>query len=219
MHPILYSFRRCPYAIRARMALYCLGHRVELREVVLKNKPEQMLTASAKGTVPVLILPEAVIDESIEIMQWAMDNLVSTPLFGASETPLSENALIQENDFHFKPILDRYKYFERYPEFTQAVYLEQALPFLRSLNKLIATHNGFLDGGAFTAVDAAIFPFIRQFAHSDMAKFSALELPELQRWLRHCLDLPMFNHVMKKYPAWSVEQSNAIDFGDDGLIA
>lgn len=213
MIPILYSFRRCPYAIRARVALHYAGQQVELREVILKHKPEQMLAASAKATVPILVLDDRVIDESVEIMQWALQMNDPSGWLCGSDGSLVEHELVKQNDFEFKPILDRYKYFERSPEQSQDAYLQQAVPFLEQLTALIIENNGFLAGRSFSGVDAAVFPFIRQFAHADLAKFNDLGLPELRMWLNWCLDSTFFSNVMNKYSAWSQEEDNSVKFG------
>ena len=168
MLPILYSFRRCPYAIRARLALNVSDIAIELREVVLRNKPESLLTASPKGSVPVLILPDGfVIDESWDIMLWALHQ--SDP-----EGWLGENAayvniakpLIIKNDSTFKYYLDRYKYPDRYPEHSQIYYRTQAEIFLQELEFRLNAST-YLFGDTMSIADAGILPFIRQFASVD----------------------------------------------------
>ena len=135
MLPILYSFRRCPYAIRARMALHYAGVQVELREILLRDKPASMLAASTKGTVPVLILPEGtVLDESYDVMRWALEQYDPDGWWSDSlGTKISE--LIQGNDGKFKIHLDHYKYFDRYPEQSMEYYRSQAETFLAILEK------------------------------------------------------------------------------------
>lgn len=199
MLPVLYSFRRCPYAIRARMALAYAGVEVELREVVLRNKPAAMLQVSPKGTVPVMVLPNGtVIDESIDIMRWAL--AIHDPdkwrLAGAAA-----DTLIEMNDFEFKPVLDRYKYSDRYPEFTHAEYSEQAKPFLLQLEVQLGDSE-FLFGPSPGFADVALFPFIRQFAFVNKAAFDRLPFTRLQKWLAYFLGMPLFLDVMSKYPVW-----------------
>ncbi len=203
--PILYSFRRCPYAIRARLAIRKSGISVVLREVLLKEKPDEMLRVSAKATVPVLVIENSdkamtVIDESLDIMRWALsfsDPDKWLPMQGGEEII----QLIEQNDFEFKPSLDRYKYFERYPERTQDQYLDEAMHFLERLEENLGNNN-FLVTNAITLADVAIFPFIRQFAMVDRSRFESLPLPKLQNWLEFWLSQPLFIDSMAKYPQW-----------------
>lgn len=197
--PYLYSFRRCPYAIRARLGILFANLEVELREVSLKDKPEEMLKISPKGTVPVLDLGAQVIDESLDIIKWALhqsdsSNLLKTDLPKAYE-------LIKENDNEFKYWLDRYKYFVRFPEQTQAEYLIKCEVFLQKLEKLL-TNNKYLMGEHITIADIAIMPFLRQFSSVDKNIFHELPYPFLQDWLKLWLDKPQFKTVMVKYKPW-----------------
>ena len=211
--PRLYSFRRCPYAMRARLGLLFAGQEVELREVVLKNKPAQMLAISPKGTVPVLELVEeggserSVIDESREIVEWALrqndpQGLLNTDL-------VSANALIDQNDKEFKHWLDRYKYADRHPELTQSEYRQRGEVFLQVLEQLLAK-NRYLLGTDISIADIGIMPFVRQFAHVDQEVFYSLPYPNLQRWLREWLELPAFQQVMVKFQPWQA--------GDEGRV-
>lgn len=203
MLPVLYSFRRCPYAMRARLALYTSGVTVELREVALRDKPASMLAASPKGSVPVLVLLDGcVIDESWEIMQWALHQhdpdgwLGKNDCYADAATPL-----IIENDTTFKNHLDRYKYADRYPEHPQIYYRSAAEIFLQQLeNRLRATH--FLLGDAMSIADVAIYPFIRQFSEVDKNWFAQAPYSSLQRWLEIFLGSERFAAVMKKCPVW-----------------
>ncbi len=210
--PILYSFRRCPYAMRARLAIAIAQQAVELREVVLKNKPPELIKASSKATVPVLVDDQCVIDESLQIMQWALARNDPEQWLSAVDGDVTEHHLVKEHDESFKPILDKYKYFDRYPEFSQDEYFVQALPFLKKLDACLQQHQGYLAAAQFSALDAAIFPFIRQFAHCDKAKFDEVSLPALKTWLEGCLQKPIFTAIMKKYPAWSAELNNHVNF-------
>lgn len=204
--PILYSFRRCPYAIRARLALACAGIRCELREVVLRDKPAQMLAVSAKGTVPVLHVghdgtqpvAQRVIAESLDIMLWALQQLDPEHWLGCEERAM---ALIGRNDGEFKWALDRYKYADRYPEKTAEEYREMAGPFLRTLDASLQ-HSAGLVADRSTLADAAIFPFVRQFSMVDPAWFAASGYKALQRWLSDWLASDLFAAVMTKYPPW-----------------
>lgn len=209
MRPILYSFRRCPYAMRARMAIYKSGVQCELREVILKNKPQAMLDISPKGTVPVLQLADGVIDESIDIMRWALSLNKST------DNTVSEldHELVVNNDGPFKQSLDRYKYFERYPEASQQRYFEQAnLTLLNLESSLIENESGhyFLLSDESSAIDLAIFPFIRQLAFVDKPFFDQLMLPKLQSWLAWHIKSDLFNGIMLKHSAWSQEQTETV---------
>ncbi len=200
--PVLYSFRRCPYAIRGRMALAKAGIQWEHREVSLKNKPPEMLALSAKGTVPVLVLPDGtVIDESLDVMLWALDsNDPDDWLQGDTQTTLQ---LIYQNDFEFKPKLDKYKYHVRHPEFSQQEYRQQADPFLSLLNSQLNNNDG---GGLVidtpTLADVAIFPFVRQFAGVDRKWFDSSEFGRLAKWLAEWEKNVNFLDVMQKYDVW-----------------
>ena len=201
MLPTLYSFRRCPYAIRARMTIAYAGVSVELREVVLKNKPAEMLAISPKGTVPVLQLPGGeVIDESYEVMLWALNQYDPD---GWWDDDLAESvvALIEENDFSFKTHLDHYKYADRHPEHPAEVYRSQAESFLQTLEEKLTRHQ-YLLRDTVSFADVAIFPFIRQFAFVDKVWFGDLPYPKLQQWLSEFLDSEQFISVMKKMTPW-----------------
>ncbi|UZE96429.1 glutathione S-transferase [Alkalimarinus alittae] len=202
--PVLYSFRRCPYAMRARMALSYSGVKVALREIELKNKPLELLTASAKGTVPVLILPDGqVIDESRDIMLWALAQNDPDNWMPALNSVLYKEAisLIDQNDGEFKGYLDRYKYADRYPEHPEAHYRSQGELFLAELDARLQTSQ-YLLGEQLSVADIAIMPFIRQFAHVDMAWFRQTQYAALQTWLDLLLASTLFNRIMEKYKPW-----------------
>ncbi|MDO9104662.1 MAG: glutathione S-transferase [Methylovulum sp.] len=196
--PVLYSFRRCPYAIRARMAIAYADVSVTLRDVDLKHKPEHLLVISPKATVPVLQLQNGVvIDESLAIMQWALaqhdpDNWLSSPQ--------DAYQLIEWNDGDFKYYLDRYKYADRYPEFPASHYRQQAELFLSELEQRLRSAR-HLCGSSFALADAAIFPFIRQFANVDNHWFEHSRYPALNIWLSRLLNSVWFNAVMGKFHA------------------
>lgn len=191
--PILYSFRRCPYAIRARMALKYSGIAVEIREVKLNNKPQQMLDYSAKGTVPVLILDnDKVIDESLDIMLWAISQHDSN-----NWRVEGFEQLIDENDNVFKKHLDQYKYSIRYPEHSKEYYRQQGEIFLQQLEQRLEKHK-YLLCEQITIADVAIFPFIRQYAHVDKQWFDQTPYRQLQSWLNEFLQSDLFHAVMKK---------------------
>jgi glutathione S-transferase len=197
--PILYSFRRCPYAMRARLALVVGRTRCELREVRLRAKPPSMLAASPKGTVPVLMLADGtVIDQSLEIMRWALAN--SDPEHWLAR---DDRALIAANDGDFKHDLDRYKYPERHGADPLA-HRERGLEFLRELNARL-TSGGQLCGSARGLADAAIMPFVRQFAAVEPDWFGNQPLPHLQCWLRGHLASDLFNAIMTRPSPWAPE--------------
>jgi glutathione S-transferase len=200
---ILYTFRRCPYAIRARLAAYASGAAVELREVSLRNKPESMLSASAKGSVPVLVLPDGcVIDESWDIMLWALHRHDPEGWMGNNDCYVDVAIpLVTENDTVFKSSLDRYKYADRYPERPQIHYRSDAERFLLKLEMRLR-ETQYLLGDMMSIADVAIFPFIRQFAEVDKHWFAQAPYPSLQRWLKNILDSEHFTAVMKKYAVW-----------------
>ncbi|WP_460949043.1 glutathione S-transferase [Pseudomonas marginalis] len=192
---LLYSFRRCPYAMRARLALRYSGVPVRIVEVSLKAKPAEMLTLSPKGTVPVLSVDGEVIDESLAIMQWALaqhdpDNW----LLGGDPVVL---ALVAENDQGFKYHLDRYKYAERYPEQPMEHYRAEGEVFLQKLEGLL-TGRAYLLADHPSLADMALAPFVRQFAHVDRDWFAAAPYPRLQQWLERFLQSPLFVGVMAK---------------------
>lgn len=200
--------------MRARLAIAVAQQNVELREVVLKHKPAALIAVSPKATVPVLVLEDQIIDESIDIMLWALQRRdPDNWLAGCPEGP-QRHPLVFANDQRFKPILDKYKYFDRHPEQSQEFYLQQALPYLQSLEEALEKNEGYLAASNFSFVDAALFPFIRQFANCDVAKFEALELSRLSDWLERCLNSDLFMSIMKKFPQWSPELNNGIEFPD-----
>lgn len=204
--PVFYSFRRCPYAIRARMVINYCGIPVELREVLLSNKPKDMLAASSKGTVPVLVLPSGtVLDESLDIIRWAFDQ-VSSDLnkldFRLCDyISQSGTNLIELNDGMFKRALDGYKYWQRFPEKSQQQHRSEAEQFLKQLEALLGVHQ-FLLSEHPSLVDIVIFPFIRQFAFVDKDWFDQSCYPLLQNWLQHFLESKFFLSAMAKYPVW-----------------
>ncbi len=194
--PILYSFRRCPYAMRARMAVAVSKTPVRLREILLKDKPAEMLAASAKGTTPVLIDGDEVIDESLGVMAWAL----------AKRDPEGwlaheSNALVAENDGAFKHHLDRYKYSTRYEGADREAHRDEAMAFIEKLEARLAT-SAYLGADKRTLPDIAIFPFIRQFRIADEAWFDAAPVPHVHAWLKGLMASDLFQSAMKKYPLW-----------------
>ncbi|MGC4060854.1 MAG: glutathione S-transferase [Aquabacterium sp.] len=196
--PVLYSFRRCPYAIRARLALKQSQVAFELREVALRDKPADMLALSPKGTVPVLHLPDGrVLEQSLDIMRWALAQhdpdgwLTQAP-------PDAMQALIDTNDLRFKPLLDRYKYPERHPGHTQDAWREQAVALmLAPLDQRLRTTRCLL-GEHISLADMALLPFVRQFAQVDRAWWDDAAPPALRQWLDTLLGSALFQAVMAK---------------------
>ena len=195
----LYSFRRCPYAMRARMALRYSAVAVDIVEVSLKAKPAEMLALSNKGTVPVLNADGRVIDESLAIMHWALaqndpqDWLLKDDPAGQAQI----TALIEANDQVFKVHLNRYKYAERYPEQPMEVYRAQGEVFLRQLDEWLQGREYLLAAHPSLA-DVALLPFVRQFAHVDREWFTQTPYVRLQDWLQRFLESDLFTGVMQK---------------------
>lgn len=207
--PILYSFRRCPYAIRARLAIAQSTLSIELREIILRNKPEQLLTLSPKGTVPVLLLKNGkVIDESLSIMNWALTHSDKENwLKNGSQQDILH--LIHWNDNEFKYFLDRYKYSDRYPENSKQYFRDKAGIFLLQLEKRLEKHS-FLCGRNCSLADIAIFPFIRQFANVDYDWFQKSKYRNTNLWLIRQTESPLFISVMNKYPEWQANKEKLI---------
>jgi glutathione S-transferase len=197
--PILYSFRRCPFAIRARMALVYAGIRVELREVKLSDMPESMLRLSPKATVPVLVLAGGrVIDESLDVMLWSLSQADPCQWLAADAT---SRQLIRRCDDDFKALLDCYKYADRHPRLSQLEHRVRAEPFLQELDQLLSCH-AFITDRQCRLADVAIFPFIRQFAGVDAPWFAQCEYAALRGWLNTMQDSELFKRVMQKHSFW-----------------
>jgi glutathione S-transferase len=199
--PILYSFRRCPYAMRARMALAVSAQAVEHREILLRDKPAAMLTASPKGTVPVLILPSGqVLDESLDIMLWALNRSDPQSWLQPEEGDMSDmRALIAQCDGPFKQALDAYKY-ARTPE-AQEPPRALATDFMVQL-EIRLNANAFLFGTRLALADAAVMPFVRQFAAVQPGWFSEQPWPRLQGWLVRMTRSAWFEDSMQKREVW-----------------
>ena len=206
VHQILYSFRRCPYAIRARMVLSYMEVSVELREVLLNERPQSLYKISSKGTVPVLLLKDGkVLDESLDIMRWAIKQ-GEQKLY---EDKLNEqNQLIKYNDIKFKYWLDKYKYHVRYLEHSREYYQRKCSKTLAGYDMRLR-ENAYLMGDRIRLADIAIFPFIRQCANVDQNWFNN-KYPNLNRWLEIWKQSRVFKSVMMKYNQWKL--------GDELLI-
>lgn len=210
MLPILYSFRRCPYAMRARMGLFVSGQRVELREVDLRDKPDAMVAASPKATVPVLVMPSGdVIDQSIDILRWALAR--NDPKGWLDYAELARG-IVEQADGPFKTALDRYKYYTRYEDADPVAERAKALAILQEWDAMIGGKGCFF-GEQSGLADYAIFPFVRQFANHDRIWFDAQKIPHIHRWLESHLNHKIFRDIMKKYPKWH-QGDDAIIFGN-----
>ena len=197
--PILYSFRRCPFAMRARWALLEAGLIVHWREIELKHKPVEMLESSAKGTVPVLVLPNGtVIDESEAVMRWALAQADPRGLLRAADA----SALIAQNDGVFKRHLDRFKYTDRYPGESRDEHRDAGLRILADWSQRLE-QNPWLLGPDISLADAALWPFVRQWRIADPDAFEANgQLAPLREWLQRFLDDPSFERLMQRADPW-----------------
>jgi glutathione S-transferase len=202
---ILYSFRRCPYAMRARMAIAVSGISVELREVVLRDKPDELLEVSPKGTVPVLILTDGrVIDESLDIMRWALEQNDPDNWFAGDDPDL-----VAVNDGPFKAALDRYKYPHRHDLVDAETYRQEGWNILLNLNARLI-HHAYLAGDKPGFADIALFPFVRQFAATDPVWFNQQNAVALQTWLAALTASPLFETAMQRLPKWQAGDPEVI---------
>ena len=201
-YPILYSFIRCPYAMRARMALKLTNTKCEIREVRLNNKPKQMIDKSPKGTVPVLVLHKEVIDESNDIIEWALSsNNIFDGNIDNDQIDLTNN-LIELFDSKFKYNLDRYKYATRYENIDKEKHKKECLEILINLENLIS-NKGWIFGSKINKLDISILPFIRQFRIADIEWFDKQnKIKGVQKILFNFLDSNLFKEVMYKYDVW-----------------
>ena len=197
--PILYSFRRCPYAIRARLALYYSKINYEHREILLKNRPNKLYEISPKGTVPVLdLLNGEVIDESFDIMKWAISMDSSETLFNRGRQKQIDMILL--NDMQFKKWLDKYKYHVRYPEDSMEFYRENCKQILDQYEDHLKNFTYLLDN-EISLADFAILPFVRQFANVDIKWYND-SYSCLSSWMNKLLDFDIFIQIMKKFEVW-----------------
>lgn len=215
-HKILYSFRRCPYAMRARLALAACQISYELREISLKNKPEEFLQTSPKGTVPVLVLEEGtLIDESLDVVHWAIKQSDPENLGNLSDDQKSLGQhLIEALSADFTPALRRYKYFENYPEKTQQDYRLEAESYLKKLEEALSK-TAYLVSDHLSYVDYIIFPFVRQCARVEENWFIDAGFDHLQKWWLEINESAVFQKVMQKYDLW--DSSSEITFVDNAI--
>ena len=206
MVPILYSFRRCPYAIRARMALIYAGVDVELREILLRNKPVAMLESSPKGTVPVLVFSDGnILDESYKIMCWAIEQN-DPDSWNKAIGSIELDELILINDGPFKKSLDCYKYSDRYLENSIEYYRSKAEVFLLILEQKLSVSQ-YLLGSKITLADVAVFPFVRQFSLVEPAWFDCSPYNNVRRWLKVIFGMDIFHTAMEKHVVWEEKSS------------
>ncbi|MFO8125062.1 MAG: glutathione S-transferase [Yoonia sp.] len=204
--PILWSFRRCPYAMRARLAIQSSGQTVQLQEILLRDKPAPFLAASPKGTVPVLQDGDTVIEESRDVMLWALGRNDPESWL---DMPQEGHLLIDACDGPFKSALDHAKYAVRFPDRDEAAERAKAMVFLREWNDRLSDEP-FLMGPKRTLADMAILPFVRQFANTDRAWFDAQGLKQLTKWLDDFLGSDRFRAIMTKYPPWQSGQDQVL---------
>lgn len=218
-YPILYSFRRCPYAMRARMALYYAQIAVEVREVDLKNKPAELLEVSPKGTVPVLVLSDGtVIDESIDIVNWAVDQNDPENWKETSDDILEK--YIHEMTDVFIPNLNVYKYPDRFENAKPDTSQQVCENYLAQMNATMVKNSGYLGGHKMSKADIVVFPFIRQFRIVDEDNFDRMALPALHRWFSEFWREDIYNNVMEKYEPWQTDDDPVIlnpQNGEDDL--
>ncbi len=197
--PLLYTFNRCPYCIRARLALAYAKNNYIIREVILRDKPKEMLKASPKSTVPILVLPNhKVIDESVDIMKWALQ--------GSNLTLDQDHALIQMNDKEFKVSLNGYKWPKKYSEKSQLRHRLEGESFLKILEELLHD-KPYLGGNSLTFIDQVIVPFVRQFRLVDIEWFDQSSYPAVIKWENKITQSPLFKSIMFKLDPWKPNAS------------
>ena len=207
MYPILYSFRRCPYAMRARLSLAYSGISYIHREILLKNRPDELYMISPKGTVPVMELSDkTVIDESLDIMKWALSHNDPEKIY--KENINEQDDMIVANDGEFKKQLDQYKYHIRFPDDSYQSYQDKVALTLSYYNRMLSSSR-YLVGQRMSLADMALFPFVRQCAHVDFEWFNNQFL-HLSLWLEEFKTSEIFTSIMKKYDVW--------ESGTDGVV-
>lgn len=214
--PILYSLRQCPYAMRARIGVLLANQTVILRDIVMTNIPDEMLSVSPKGTVPVLLFDDAtVIEESLEIMIWALNkNDPDDLLYNQQADACSEMlALIKLSDSDFVEALNKYKAAARYHDTNEDTCRTQCEEFITLLEERLNNHK-FLMGNTPSLADYAMLPFIRQFSRVDRKWYLQSPYPKLQHWLEKHYQNPLFSKAMKKYPQW-LENKETVLFGNN----
>lgn len=203
--PVLYSFRRCPYCMRAHMGLKNAGLKIQLREVDLKEMPEEALAISAKATVPLLVMPDtSVIDESWDILKWSLEQNDPDNWLGENKQFLLEaEMLVETNDFSFKDELDHYKYADRFPENSEQHYRAACEEFIEELEDMLC-ENTYLLADQITIADIAVFPFIRQFSLVDITWFEQSPYPMVRQWLEQLIAGELFQNIFQKHSNWQM---------------
>jgi glutathione S-transferase len=216
--PILYSLRNCPYAMRARIAIFKSQQQVDVREVNLNSKPAEMITASIKGTVPILVLgkgsaPSSVIEESLDVMLWALNQSDPEGLLNKHDSTALPNMLklIAQFDDEFKACLNTYKCAKRYRENNITECRQACEVYIQELENRLAnteTQQPFIMSAQESLADIALLPFIRQFAKVERQWYLQSPYPKVRQWLNHYLQSAMFTKVMAKHDLWlgSVKQ-------------
>ncbi len=216
MLPVLYSLQHCPYAMRARMGLLMAQQQVMLRAITMKNKPNEMLAVSPKGTVPVLILPDTtVIDESLDIMVWALQQNDPEDLLhidSPSDLPIMLE-LIKRNDKEFKPQLEIYKKSKRFRTGSEIEERQKCEIFIAELELELSQKGNFV-GHKPGLIDYALLPFVRQFSKVNRSWFSQAPYPNLRAWLESHLQSRLYSKAMAKFPFWLDEHEECL-FGDN----
>ena len=198
--PVLYTFRRCPYAMRARISMYYSKISYEHREILLKERPKKLYQLSPKGTVPVLNLPDGkVIDESLDIMKWSVS--VNDPDAWYVNNIDHQLEIISINDKEFKKWLDRYKYHDRYPEYSVEYYRGKCEKILDNFEKILDSEK-FLFSNNISLSDIALLPFVRQFSNVDIIWFRNRFI-NLSGWMDELIGMEIFQAMMKKFEIWN----------------
>ena len=200
---VLYSFRRCPYCMRAHMALKNSALKIELREVVLKEMPDELLKVSTKATVPVLVMPDKnSIDESWDILKWSLEQNDPDNWSGDDGQFLQDaEMLVETNDFSFKNDLDHYKYADRFPEHSAEYYRDACVEFIEELEEMLG-QKSYLLSEQVSVADIAIFPFIRQFSLVDKNWFDHSDFKNVQAWLESLISTELFQDIFQKHDPW-----------------
>lgn len=212
--PVLYSLRNCPYAMRARIAIFKAKQTVILRDLVLTNKPKEMLVASPKATVPTLVFNNGdVLDESLEVMLWALNASDPDDLLHQNKGNSFADMLklIHVFDHEFKVSLEQYKCAKRYQENNVEECRLECEQYIQQLEQRLTQHQ-FLMSNKESLADIALLPFIRQFARIERQWYLQSPYPHLRQWLNNYLQSPMFTKVMAKYPLW-LENQELVLFG------
>lgn len=210
--PILYSLRRCPYAMRGRMGIALSKQQVLLREIITKDKPSELLASSAKGTVPVLVLPDGqIIEQSLDVMNWALQQNDPQDLLRSSNSTLNQQVhqLIKVNDDEFIGHLEKYRASVRYRNIDKEQRRQDCEGFISKLEALL-TDQAYFFGETPSLADFAVMPFVSQFVRVEKKWFVQSEYQNVGRWLRTHLDSKLYTQVMKQYPLWNETKQDCL---------